>query len=120
VTTAQRDIFEHWIDSIPRLPQRVDLDWARVAAGRAVFEGAGGCVTCHSGPMMTNNATVDVGTGALQVPSLIGVGDRAPFLHDGCATTLAGRFDPSCGGARHGNALSADETESTIQYLESL
>ena len=52
-----------------------------------------GCITCHSGPRLTNAQTVDVGTGApFQVPSLVGVGTRGPFMHDGCAKTLDDRF----------------------------
>jgi hypothetical protein len=120
VTTDQRAVFSRWIDSIPRMPQRADLDSARVASGRALFEGKGECASCHSGSKLTNNATVDVGRGALQVPMLLGVGARAPFIHDGCATTLADRFDPSCGGSKHGAALSPDETSDVVQYLESL
>jgi hypothetical protein len=120
VTKSQQRVVERWLNSIPRLPQRTDLDSARVDAGRALFEGKGACVTCHSGPMLTNNLTLDVGRGALQVPNLVGIGDRAPFLHDGCAATLAGRFDPSCGGSRHGAALSPDEESDVVSYLESL
>ncbi len=120
VSDDQRAILERFIDSIPRLPQRTDLDKARVDAGRTLFEGKGGCSSCHSGSMLTNNATLDVGRGALQVPSLISTGDRAPYLHDGCAKTLSDRFNPSCGGSKHGNALTPEETADVVQYLESL
>ena len=51
-------------------------------------------MSCHVGPLMTTKQIVDVGTGgAFKVPSLLGVGARAPFMHDGCATTLMDRFD---------------------------
>jgi hypothetical protein len=92
-----------------------------VVEGRAVFERAG-CADCHAGAALTTNETVDVGTGgAFQVPSLVGIGYRAPFLHDGCAPTLRDRFDPSCGGSAHGSsALSDGEVESLVAYLESL
>lgn len=37
---------------------------------------------------MSNQAIVNVGTGAnFKVPSLLGVGSRAPYMHDGCAAT---------------------------------
>jgi hypothetical protein len=121
VSSAQSAIVARWLNAIPRVPARVDLDAARVAAGRALFEGKGGCSTCHAGSMLTNNTTVNIGKGdPLQVPNLIGVGDRAPFLHDGCAKTLADRFDPSCGGSQHGNPLEASEQADVVQYLESL
>jgi hypothetical protein len=43
-------------------------------------------------------------------------------MHDGCATTLAERFDPACGGDRHGETadLSESERADLIAYLESL
>jgi hypothetical protein len=73
---------------------------------------------------MTNNESVDVGTGAaFQVPSLIGVADRAPFMHDGCAESLADRFAaPSCGGDNHGELAHLGDAELADlgAYLESL
>jgi len=74
---------------------------------------------------MTNNATVDVGTGgAFQVPSLVGIGSRGPFMHNGCAKTLADRFsDTACGGgSKHGNVagFSSNELSDLITYLQSI
>lgn len=59
---------------------------------------------------------------ALQVPSLIAVSARAPYMHDGCAKTLLDRFDPVCGGSRHGNVedLSASDLDDLVAYLETL
>ena len=58
----------------------------------------------------------------MQVPSLIGVSTRAPYMHDGCAATLRDRFDPACGGTAHGQAELLNEAElgELIAYLESL
>jgi cytochrome c peroxidase len=84
-----------------------------------------GCTTCRSGSKLTNNKSYDVGTTdageLLQVPSLRGVGYRAPFLHDGCAETLRDRFDPSCGGARHGKVadMSDKQTDDLVAHLRS-
>ena len=81
------------------------------------------CTACHSGPHLTNNATIDVGTGdAFQVPTLIGVGLRAPYLHDGCAASLADRFGPCGGGDSHGTTsqLSSSDIGDLITYLQSL
>jgi hypothetical protein len=73
---------------------------------------------------LTNNSTVDVGTGgAFQVPSLVGIGSRGPFMHDGCAKTLADRFsNTACGGADHGkiSGLSSNEIADMITYLQSI
>jgi hypothetical protein len=61
------------------------------------------------------------------VPSLLGVGGRAPFLHDGCATTLTDRFGdrrvPTCGGGDlHGKTahLTSAQIADLVAYLESL
>ena len=92
--------------------------------GKALFESDDvGCTSCHSGDKLTNNKTVDVGTGGMfQVPSLIGVGYRAPFIHTGCAATLHDRFDPACGGDKHGNTaqLSKADINDLTAYLETL
>ena len=83
-----------------------------------------GCLGCHNGALMTTKAIVDVGTGgAFKVPSLIGVGARAPFLHDGCATTLADRFTATCGGGdSHGKTsqLTPAQVSDLVAYLETL
>ena len=86
-----------------------------------------GCSGCHSGPSMTNNLSAFVGTTAnsapLQVAALHGVGFRAPFLHDGRASTLEARFDPALGGAdAHGrtSTLSSSQTADVVAYLKSL
>lgn len=94
--------------------------------GQALFQSNEvGCTTCHSGSKLTDNRSVavdSVATTKLQVPSLIAVGYRAPFMHNGCAATLAARFDPACGGDQHGNvaALSDAQRADLVAYLESL
>ncbi len=80
-------------------------------------------MTCHAGARFSNNTTIDVGTGrAFQVPSLLGVGTRGPFMHDGCAATLRDRFNPACGGDRHGVTaqLSSGQIDDLVAYLSSL
>jgi cytochrome c peroxidase len=71
---------------------------------------------------MTNTATVDVGTGgSFQVPSLRGLLWRPPYMHDGCASTIADRFG-ACGGTKHGqvSTLSAGQKADLVTYLETL
>lgn len=112
-----------FLDAIaaPKPPTRESF--VDMTKGRAAFEKAG-CDTCHSGAKLTNRATMDVGTGeAFQVPSLLGLARRAPFMHDGCAKTLADRFDPACGGSTHGDVfsrLSKAEVDELIAYLGQL
>ena len=112
-----------WVQSIPAPPSPSWLDASAVARGQAVFARQDvGCATCHAGPKLTNDTTVDVGTGGnFQVPPLVGVGWRAPLLHDGCAATMADRFG-KCATPGHGSTagLSAGDLADLSTYLESL
>ena len=67
--------------------------------------------------------SADVGTGGkFQIPSLLGVGMRFPYMHDGCAETLADRFGPCGGGDAHGKTshLSEADVNALVVYLQSL
>lgn len=100
------------------------LDAQSVARGKELFNSAQvGCATCHSGPLFTNHQIVNVGTGgAFKVPSLLGIGARAPFLHDGSAPTLAARFGATGGGDLHGHTaqLRPQQIQDLVAYLNSL
>ncbi|XXY51235.1 cytochrome-c peroxidase [Sorangium sp. So ce269] len=126
VRPLERDIklLARFLDSVPAFPASPPDDLAAVRRGEALFHDPQvGCATCHAGPMLTNNRNEDVGFGeALQVPSLIGLSARAPFMHDGCAKTIRDRFDPACGGDRHGDvsALAPAQLDDLVAYLESL
>ncbi|HZL21471.1 MAG TPA: cytochrome-c peroxidase [Polyangia bacterium] len=114
-----------WLDAQPRAAKPVPADPAAVTRGQALFaDPTHGCAVCHTGPHFTNNLTMDVGTGGMfQVPSLIGVGSRAPYLHNGCAKTLADRFDPACGGGdQHGitSNLSTSQISDLVAYLSTI
>lgn len=100
------------------------------AAGRRLFEKAG-CAACHGGPHWTistlpgpagtlNPNDVRGATG-FDVPSLLGVGLTAPYLHDGSMPTLeallaAGHPDPK----GKGNGLSEDEVVMVSSFLRSI
>jgi hypothetical protein len=127
LSDAQKTALQTWVDTIPAMPVTAGLDAAAVARGKTLFtDPTYACATCHAGTLLTNNATVDVGTGAtFQVPSLRGVAWRAPYMHTGCAATLADRFglDASCyGGDKHGvtSNLSAAQVGDMVAYLQSL
>jgi len=100
------------------------LDPAAVARGQALFQSADtGCTTCHNGPLFTNHMIVNVGTGgSFKVPSLLGVGARPPYLHDGSAPTLTDRFGPQGGGDNHGHTsqLTPAQISDLVTYLQSL
>jgi hypothetical protein len=125
--SAERtDALTTWLEDQPALHvSPLASDAAAVSRGETLFRSAEtGCATCHSGAAFTNNQTLDVGTGEpLQVPSLLGVGMRGPWMHDGCAKTLRERFDPACGGGdAHGitSQLTASQIDDLIAYLDTL
>src|SRR5262249_21391554 len=112
----------HFLESIPALPAPAG-DAAAIYRGKALFEGAAGCVTCHHGPQLTTGAIADVGTGgAVKVASLRGLAWRAPYLHAGCARTLSERFGFCGGGDRHGSTsqLMPNQLVDLVAWLESL
>lgn len=113
-----------WIDRQPALRLEAK-DAAAVARGQRLFASSETqCASCHSGDAFTNNRWADVGTGGpFQVPQLRGLGLRAPYMHDGCAATLAERFEPGCGGGdQHGKSsqLTSAQLADLIAYLETL
>lgn len=114
---AQNDAVAGWLTALPALAASRARPVA-AARGKAIFEGARArCATCHAGPMRTSNASVDLGLGeALQVPSLVGVVHRAPYLHDGSAPSLRAVLQAPHGGA----VVSRDEVEDLVAFLESL
>jgi cytochrome c peroxidase len=118
----QEDAFTTWLTALPG-PAPVAGDAASITRGAALFQGSGGCATCHSGAKFTNNETLDVGTGAaFQVPPLVGVSARPPFLHDGCAPTLIDAIG-ACGHAStHGGTASftSAQLSDLAAYLGSL
>jgi cytochrome c peroxidase len=114
---------------------------AEATRGRAVFLAAG-CPSCHAGPALTDSALVaglpvlhDVGTlrdtsGArlgipltgLDTPTLHGLWQSAPYLHDGSAPTLRDVLVARNPDDRHGRTseLSPDDVDALIAYLLSL
>jgi len=113
-----------WVQTIPAPPAPSWVDPKAVSAGRTVFNSsAAQCSSCHSGAKLTNNQTVDVGTGGkFQVPPLVGVGWRTPLLHNGCASTIADRFGSVCSTKGHGDIskLSSQDIANLTAFLETL
>jgi len=132
---AQLDTF---MDSMPLAenPLRTAMSGGPAELrGKAAFEKAG-CGGCHSGETMTDNTNHDVGTLRLtgsnpdkdlvtrtgfNVPSLLGIGRTAPYLHDGSQLTLEERVFSNVGD-KHGTTsiLNVEERNDLITYLKSL
>jgi mono/diheme cytochrome c family protein len=127
LTTDQAAALQAWLFAVPRPSSSPPADAASAARGSTLFHSTTvGCSGCHSGPHFTNNKTLDVGTGGLfQVPSLIGVGWRSPYFHDGRAPQLVDRFNPALSGSTsypHGNTsgLTTSEVDDLLAYLQTL
>ena len=89
--------------------------------GKSIFVGAG-CFGCHSGGAFTDRSPHNVGTGrTLDTPSLVQLWDKAPYLHDGRAGTLAEVLDPAIYDQpeAHGKLplLTAAQKDDLIAYL---
>jgi hypothetical protein len=124
IDRAQREALERWIDRLPIVqPSRRREDPAAVR-GKVIFhDPAVGCAVCHGGSDFTNGGSFDVGTGGtFQVPQLHGLALRAPYLHDGCASTLDERFTRCGGGDRHGltATLNPADVADLVAFLETL
>ncbi len=123
LASDQTNALMSWVQTIPAPPAPSWVDAYAALRGKAIFEGpTAACSTCHSGPKLTNNKTMSVSTcGAFQVPPLVGVGWRAPLMHNGCAATFADRFG-KCSTAGHGavQGLSAADLSDLTAYLDSL
>jgi len=123
---ARVSALSEWLFSLKAPPSIRDAQDEAAQRGQALFQSADvGCATCHSGPKLTDNRSVSIDSAAkdtLQVPSLIAVGYRAPFMHNGCAATLLDRFNPKCGGDKHGNVATLTDAQRNdlVAYLESL
>jgi YVTN family beta-propeller protein len=98
--------------------------------GEAVFQSSrAACATCHSGPELTDGKIHITGLEerddayrGYNPPSLRGLYDKDPYLHDGRARTLkdalAGPHSPEV--AAGGDSLSDDELDDLVAYLRSL
>jgi mono/diheme cytochrome c family protein len=110
------------------------FDAAAAERGRAVFEGAGQCSRCHSGPRLTDvtsyrlHEPAETGmeplhaersaTGHYRTTPLRGLQDHAPYFHDGSAPTLEAVVD------HYARVLELDlgveQSADLVQYLRSL
>jgi cytochrome c2 len=123
----------------PPAPPPGSFDSAAAARGKTVFEGAGQCVTCHSGERFTDaNTTLHQPGEVVSEPEpngqpswasrsatqlyrtapLEGIWQHPPYFHNGSAATLADvveRYDSV-------RMLSLDDAQKAdlVQYLKSL
>lgn len=112
------------------------FDGAAAERGRALFNGAGQCVTCHSGPNFTDanirlHSPLDSmaepespsyasrsATKMYRTTPLRGAWQHAPYFHDGSAASLDAVVDRY--NQRRGLGLSAQDVSDLAHYLRSL
>lgn len=112
------------------------FDAAAAERGRAIFNGAGRCVTCHSGSLFTDaNSTRHPPGDSMAEPEtpsyasrsatklyrtspLKGAWQHAPYFHDGSAATLEDVV--STYNSKQNLGLTAQQIADLAQYLKSL
>lgn len=113
-------------------PPEGSFDPAAAARGRAIFEGAGQCSTCHPAPLFTDapmlhtpeetgmepNEARRSATGLYRTTPLRALWEHPPYFQDGSAATLDDVVD-------HYDTvldlfLSAEQKADLVQYLRSL
>jgi cytochrome c peroxidase len=96
--------------------------------GEALFRGKAKCARCHKGDHYTSDWVYDVGLESdgsphhlWNPPSLRGVWDRGPYLHDGRAKTLEELLRRHHTPAKlGGEALTDDERKDLLAFLRAL
>ena len=103
---------------------------AAAQRGKRLFGSpAVGCAHCHSGPLLSDLRSHDVGThnprdqsGEYDTPALSELWRSPPYLHDGRAATLHDVLTVYNVDDKHGmtSNLTAEQLDDLIQYLLSL
>ncbi|HWG41705.1 MAG TPA: c-type cytochrome [Gemmataceae bacterium] len=114
----------------PPNPHRIADNRLSVAAkrGQALFAGAAKCARCHAGPDYTSEHLYDVKLDAdgspyrrWNPPTLRGLWQRGPYLHDGRAATLDDLLQgPHAPEKLGGQKLSPGQRQDLIAFLQSL
>lgn len=113
-----------YLEQLPA-PRHPTVDVAQAARGKKLFDGELGCNTCHDGAKLTDRERHDVGSDVLKqvdTPSLIGVGESAPYYHDGSAASLQAllRDNGNIHGMADTSKLSDTQIQDLVAYLETL
>jgi hypothetical protein len=120
-------------------PPAGSVDAAAAARGKTVFEGAGKCASCHSGPQLTDaNTRLHDASEVVSEPEpagapsyasrsatkqyrtapLAGLWQHPPYFHNGSAATLADVV--STYNTRKALGLNANQMSDLVEYLKSL
>ena len=109
------------------------FDAAAATRGQAVFDGPGGCASCHLGPQFTDANTrlhppseiptdpthaSRSATKMYRTTPLRGLWQHAPYFHDGSAATLADVVERYV--SAKGLSLTAQQKADLVEYLKTL
>ena len=103
-------------------PPSLRRDAAAIERGRDLFgrRGRAARPATTASCSRTTPSSTSARAATFKVPSLLGVGARAPFMHDGCAATLEDRFGACGGGDRHGNTSQLSAARSPTRRVPGL
>jgi processive rubber oxygenase RoxA-like protein len=140
LVTSKLPALQEYQLSISAPPARAgSFDATAADRGKAVFEGAGKCATCHSGSTFTDansklHAASEVvsepepggapsyasrsATGQYRTAPLRGLWQHPPYFHNGSAATLEAVVDTY--DARKSLGLTTEQKSDLVQYLKSL
>ena len=97
--------------------------------GKALFEGAANCASCHSGSYFTDQKLYDVGTGfgrhagtLFDTPTLAEIWRTAPYLYRGQAATIHEVLTTYNTNNQHGNTtgLTSQQIDDLAEYVLSI
>ncbi|BCD96029.1 RICIN domain-containing protein [Marinagarivorans cellulosilyticus] len=141
--SAALDAMNAYVESLARFPQSPFRKWNgdyrdNAEAGKAIFN-AKGCYKCHGGEHFTDSPQGnrhDVGTlsdasgsrlggvlGGLDTPTLRGIWDTAPYLHDGSVQSLSQVLENEVhlnAGTTDTGLLSANDKAALVDYLKQI
>jgi mono/diheme cytochrome c family protein len=139
VTSKLPALQEYQLSIAAPAPPAGSFDQAAADRGKMVFEGAGKCSSCHSGPSLTDaNSKLHDPSEVVSEPEpngapsyasrsatkkyrtapLHGVWQHPPYFHNGSAATLEAVVETY--DSRKSLALTADQKADLVQYLKSL
>ena len=105
-------------------------NFSAYTSGKAIFESEETeCITCHTPPNYTDNKNhlSDLSNPGglkrvLNTPSLLGLRDSAPYLHDGSAKTLSKVLQLSAQTQNHGKVkhLTNKQSDDLLIFLENI
>ncbi len=115
-----------YLETLEQPPNPNKKDEA-AARGEKLFRGKAACSHCHKGDEYTSTGTYDVGLeedgspyDKWNPPSLRGLWDRGPYMHDGRAETLEEVLKNHRPEKLGGEELTTDERKDLIAFLKSL